>query len=188
MLQWDALLVVGLPDALVDELIRHAGAHVRAALGANQVQHHVDRRRAAGTRVTPAIDREYAPAHRDPGKLVRQRGQVFPVDAAAIAVEQAGGGKQLAPRADGAERDPLLVDRLEPADDRLVVVALDPPPAADDDDIEIAQGVLVRKTAVGGDLQAAAGPYRAPVRRDRPPVITVLATDPVGHSQGFDCR
>ena len=71
-------------------------------LAGDHGQHHVERRRAASTGKTVPVDFKQAARGIDFREGFREARQVFPVDGAAIAIENAGLRQQMRPGADGA--------------------------------------------------------------------------------------
>ena len=71
----------------MDELLRDIAAH--------NLQHQVDRRRAAGAGVALAVDLEDVAGAFDVRKPLHEAGAVFPMDGAAVAFELAGLGEHV---------------------------------------------------------------------------------------------
>ena len=154
-------------------------------LAADQVQHHVHRRGAAGRGEAVAVDGEQAGAHGHPGEGFLHRRQAFPVHAAIVAVEQAGAGQRPTAGAHRAEAPTLAGLGLEERDVLAGDAALDADAAADDHAIH-RRGVV--GTGVGGDLQAVAGPDLAAVQAQRMPAVEFASRELVGHAQRFHRR
>ena len=94
--QRHALMIVAVTDALVNELLGDGGSKLMAVLKRDHVQHHVERGGATRTGEPIAVDLEKFRRYFDPGKVLGKAGDVFPMDGAAIAVEQAGAGQDVA--------------------------------------------------------------------------------------------
>lgn len=84
------------------------GGDVLAAFFAgHQLQHHVHGRHTARAGVAVAVQFEQLARNDDTGELLLQRLHVFPVDGAAVTLEQLGLGQQVTARADAAQRQVL---------------------------------------------------------------------------------
>jgi hypothetical protein len=89
----------------------------------NQLQHHVHGRHAARAGVTVAVQFEQLAGDHDTGEVCLQRRQVFPVDGAAVTLEQFGLGQQVAAGADTAQWHALAGQLAQPVDQRAVATA-----------------------------------------------------------------
>src|SRR4051794_29025136 len=88
--QRHALAVVGPADAVEDAQLRDPGGHLLAVPERYPVQHQVEGGGPAGAGEALAVALKEIPGHLDVGELLREAGQVLPVDGDAVAVEQAG--------------------------------------------------------------------------------------------------
>ena len=186
--QRHVLPVPGIADSLVHELVGDPGADVRAQLPADEVQHHVHRRRAAGTGEAVAVDRVDAPADRDLGEPQSQGGEILPVDAAPVAVQQAGLGQHVAARAGGTQPQPPCAARVQPPQHRFCGEAFDPFAAADDDRIHGAGLDFIADTEIGVDREPVTCGNGAAVPGYHPPAIDTGTGHAVGHAQRLDRR
>ena len=94
--QRHALVVVVVADALVHELVGHGGGQLVPVLPGDDVEHQVDRRRAAGAGEAVSVDLEQLVGHLDVREILHEPGQILPVDGAAVAVKQPGAGQDMA--------------------------------------------------------------------------------------------
>ena len=88
---------------------------------ADQLQHQVERRRAARAGEAVAVDLEQLRGHLDLRELLAEAGEVLPVDGAAIAVEQAGARQDVAAGADRTDIRALPVEPPQPGEDGAVL-------------------------------------------------------------------
>jgi hypothetical protein len=100
------------------ELVGHGACERGAVVLGNQVQHHVHRRRAAGTRQPVAVDLVQLIGAFQVRERLAEAEDVFPVNGTAIAGEHAGTGQQVragGERADGDTAGRRLSDGREVA-------------------------------------------------------------------------
>jgi hypothetical protein len=77
------------------------------------MQHHVERRDAAGAGETIAVDGEELIADQHARKLFAQRREIFPVNGGVIAVEQPGLGQRVSAGAERAELKTAFVESAQ---------------------------------------------------------------------------
>ncbi|MNI13410.1 hypothetical protein D3C73_666380 [compost metagenome] len=114
VLERHTLVILLVADALVDKHFRNGRRQFTAVIAADQVQHHVQRRGAAGAGETVTVEGEQAGAHGHPRESFLHGCQAFPVHAAIEAVEQAGAGQGPAAGAHRAEAAGLASLALQP--------------------------------------------------------------------------
>ena len=85
------------------------------------------------------------------GEHVGQRPHILPMDAAAIAVQQACLGEHITAGTRGAETDFFPRNRAQPANDGIRGIRFNVPPATDDQDINAAKRLVVGNAAVNVD-------------------------------------
>ena len=87
----------------MDELLGHVVRKRAAVALGDELQHHVERRRSAGTSAAIPVDHEDVGRGADARKLFGERREALPVQRAAAAVEQAGAGEHIGAQADAAD-------------------------------------------------------------------------------------
>jgi len=169
--------------SLENELLRDLRRQTLAEPAADEVQHQVERRRAAGAREPVAVDDEQFVREMNAWKFLEQRGQVFPMDGATIVVEQARRHQRIRAGADTAERDALpghlVKQRLHAAIDRRADLR-----AAADDQHVGHTGFFERARRL--DRDAVAGTHGHTVGREDRPAVMLRPADIVRHAQDFD--
>ncbi|MCY1173368.1 hypothetical protein D9M73_135240 [compost metagenome] len=114
VLERHALVVLLVANTLVDEHLGDRRRQLAAVITADQVQHHVQRRGAAGAGETVTVEGEQAGAHRYTRESFLHRRQAFPVHAAIETIEQAGASQGPAAGAHRAEAAGLASLALQP--------------------------------------------------------------------------
>ena len=122
-----------LADLVVEQLFGDGYRQLLAMGGRDPVEHHVHRGGAAGTGEAVAVDLEQFAGRLDLREGFGEARQIFPVDRAAVAVEQPGAGKDVAGGADRAQVDALRRPAAQPRQDAPVVVPVPIDAAAHDD-------------------------------------------------------
>ena len=123
-----ALVVVRLPDAIHQALLGDLAHQLLAVSGADQMQHQVERRRAAGAGQPVAIDLEQISGDLDRGKLLDEAGQVLPMDRALVAVQQSRPREQVGGGAHRADGGAGAVGAAQPGEQLAVVIRSAPRP------------------------------------------------------------
>ncbi|MNI46547.1 hypothetical protein D3C73_1010150 [compost metagenome] len=183
MLERHALVILFVADALVDEHLGNGRRQLAAMIAADQVQHHVHRRGAAGAGESVAVEGEQARAQADAWEGLLHGRQALPVHAAFVAVEQARLGQRPTAGADAAQPARLTCQRLEPGGVLPGDHSLDAHAAADDDRVSL-PGVVPR--GIRGDWHAVAGPDLFATGAEGVPAVEFLTGQLIGHAQGFD--
>ena len=88
--QRHALAVGRVADPLVDELLGDRRRERAPVLAPDQMQHEIERRRAARAGEAVAVDLEELGGHLEIGVGLGEAGEVLPMQRAAVALEQAG--------------------------------------------------------------------------------------------------
>src|SRR3954466_21075 len=101
--QRHALMIMRVADALMDELIGYRSGKLMPVLRGNQIQHQVERSRAARAGEPVAVDLEQFGGDLDLWELLAKRGEALPMNGAAIAIEQPGSRECMASRGDRAD-------------------------------------------------------------------------------------
>ncbi len=178
-------MIVAITDALVNELLGDRRGQLMAVLKRDHVQHHVDRRGAAGTGEAVAVDLEQLRGHLDVGKILSEAGNVLPMDGAAVAVEQPGAGQDMAARAKRADIGTLAVEAPQSCEQEAILMEMALDPAAQD------RGAIARRLldiAMGMQHDAVAGGDRFALAGEQPPAIKILARRAIGQPQRLDRR
>ena len=97
----------------MNELFGNRNRDTVAAVDADQMKHHVQRRRPAGAGQPPPVDDEDRGLYFHGGVLLRQTVQAFPMGRRGMAVQQSGTGEQQAAAVDGAQDAALPVQPAE---------------------------------------------------------------------------
>src|SRR5215211_6929983 len=98
----------------MDELFGHVVRKCTAVALRNEVQHHVKSCSSSGARVAIAVDDEDIRCRVDARKLLGKRGQAFPMQRAAAAVEQTGARKYISAQADCTDRRARAGETTQP--------------------------------------------------------------------------
>ena len=93
--------LAAMADALEHELLGHLLRDGAAMLLLDQIDHEIERRRAARAGVAIAIDGEYLGANLDQRKFFAQRVHVFPMNGRLVAIEQTRPREHVATGAQG---------------------------------------------------------------------------------------
>ena len=93
----------GVADGGMNELLRNGDGDTVAAIDADQMKHHVQRRRPAGAGQPPPVDDEDRGLDFHRGVLLGQTVQAFPMGGGGMAVQQPGAGEQKTAAVDGAQ-------------------------------------------------------------------------------------
>ena len=149
----------------------------------DQVQHQVERRRAARTGVAVAIDAEYLVIELDARKFFAERRQVLPMDRGAVVVEEARTRERIAAGAQRAERNPPLREAAKRREQGRRYGFADIDAAADEQDLHLADLVEGDRRR---EVEAAACEDRSAIEARERPLVNVLAHDAVGHAQRLD--
>ena len=179
----DVLLFGGAADTVQDELFRHAGGYRVAVAPRHEIQHQVERRGAARTGDAVAVGHEQVFGECHGREFLAQRGQVFPMHGAAIAVHQAGLDQRVAARTEAAQRHAQARQPRQRPDQRAVDVAPDLDAATDEQGLH---GGRVVQARGGRDGQAVAARGGRAVGRQHRPAIQRAPADIVGHPQRLD--
>ena len=166
----DALPVVVVADAPVHEAVGDDLGQRAAVLARDQVQHHVERRDAAGAGHAVAVDGKQRLADLDAGMRLAEHRRRFPVQRHRMAVEQPRFGQRELARIDGADQRAVPVEPAQPGEQALGQV-LGRMVAGEDEDV--GQEGHVGDAHVGRDQHAVAGLHRRAVdgdevRREQP--------------------
>ena len=172
--------------ALEQQMIGDLLGQRLAVMPADPLQHHVEDRALPGTG-------QPARAHGEKlgdGVALRidlaEALEIVPMDRDLGAVQQTGGGEDLAPRLDAAELRAIARQPAQPGAGLRVAGILLRLEARQHED-----GVIARRTgdgAIDGKAQAAAGPDRPTLPRQAPPGIERAPAQPIGDEQGLDRR
>ena len=181
--QRDILAILVAAHAFEHELLGYPLRDARPVLQLDQVQHEVERRRAARTGETIPVDAEHLVVELYPRKFLAQRRQVLPMDRGAVVVEQARPGQGIAAGAQRAERNPALGQAAKRREEGGRHRLADIDAAADEEDFDLAE-LLERNRR--GEVEAAAREDGAAIEAHDRPLVNVLTHDPVGHAQGLD--
>ncbi len=151
----------------------------------DHVQHHVERSGAARAGETVAVDLEQFGRRLDLREILREAGEVLPMDRAAIAVQHVGARQDVAAGAQRADIRALAVGAAQRGEHVLVLVEMAVDAAAQHDGLVAADLV---DAAFRRQLDPVAGAHRLGVGREQPPAIKLLAARPVGEPQWLDGR
>ena len=190
--QRKALAIVSAADPVGQCLFANAVDEVLAEILADQVQHHVQRSRAARAGIDVAVD--FVEIGIDLGlrECLGKAGQVFPVDRAALAVEQAGLCQHMGAGAQTADSDAAVVNLAQPGGNRLVVEFFHIDAGTDDCHVRPTlageMAALVGERGVHLDADAGRGRDLLTVNRSQPPDIGGVAQHAIGDAQRFDGR
>ena len=102
--------------ALMDEAGADDLGEVVAVLGADQLEHQVERGDAAGTGEPVAVAQEQLLDHLDLGMALVEQLHRLPVQGDPIAVEQAGGGEREGAGVDGTQQRAVPVEPAQPGE------------------------------------------------------------------------
>ena len=179
------LAVLRVADVGMDELLRHRRGQAPAMPEGDQMQHHVERRRAAGAGEAVPIDDEEAALDLDLGEALAKAVEALPMGGRAMAVEQPGPGQQERAGVHGAEIAAQPVGSPEPGSDLLIVGALRLEAGTDH---QLGIDGRAAGAAVGDQRHAVAGGDRRAVGGDDLPAIERPAGQAIGYPQRLDCR
>jgi len=183
--QGHALAVALVADALMQELIGNGCSQRKAVLGGDQVQHEVEGGNSARTGEAVAVDLEQFGGHLELREGLHEAGEVFPMHRAAIAIEQAGAGEQVAAQIHRADIHAAAGNAPQLGEDLLVVIGMALHPGTDDE-LVIAAGFGQRRFGVHGD--PVAGGHRPAVLGEHMPAIEFAPAHAVGDALGLDHR
>ena len=170
------------------ELVGDPGADLGAKLPSDEIQHHVHRRRAAGTGKAVPIYRVNASADRDVRELLGQCGIFLPMDAAPVPVQHTGTGQEITARAGRAQRQAACAASAQPVHYRLLALAFDPFAPAHHDSVEFADPNIVADSEIDADREPVAGGNRAAALGNHAPAVDLGLGHPIGHTQCLDRR
>ena len=179
------LAVGGLADAVMNELVRHLGSKGRAMRLRNQVQHHVERGRAAGTGHARAIHLEQIVGDFQLGELLAKTVDILPMDGAAPVIKKAGRGHDIGAGADRPDNGTVAVQPPHQVQNIAVGILAHIQPGADKHHPAILQHADI---AVRGHLDTIAGNRRCAGRAGNHPGIEIAVALPVGGAKRFDGR
>ena len=190
--QRQALAVGRAAHAVGQNLFANAVDEALVEIVADQLQHHVKRRGAAGAGVDVLIDLEEVGKDIGFRKRFGEAWQVLPVDGASLVGQEARRGEDMRAGAKPADRDAAVVFLAQPGEGRLVVVALDIDAAADDSHVRpIRPGHLLAlflERGVDGAFDAVRGAHRLAVDAGQAPAVGLVAEHPVGRAQRVERR
>ena len=149
----------------------------------DEIQHQIERRRAARAGEAIAIDGEQLIADEHPGKLLAQGRQIFPVDGRPKIIQEARARERVAAGAQGAQRDPPVGQAPQRGEQRGRDGITNIDAAAHEQNIDRSQFI---QSAGRGQREPAARIDRAAIQADDGPFVHVLADQAVGHAQGFE--
>ena len=159
--QRQALAVGRAADAVGQHLLADAVDEIVVEIVADQLQHHVERRGAAGAGVDVLVDLEEIGKDVGLREGLGEARQVLPVDGAALVGQEAGGRQHMGAGAQAADGDAAIVFLAQPGEGRAVVVLLDIDAAAHDDHggpVRAGQlAALVLQRGVDGAFDAVGG-------------------------------
>ena len=153
--------------------------------GANQLQHQIHGRGAAGGGVAIAVDGEQPRGDGGPREGFLHCGQAFPVHAAVKTIEQAGLGQRPAAGAYRAKLTAMTRLCLQPVQMLARHAVLNIHTAADDDAVQAGRGL---EAGVRRDLQAVAGADGLSRLGHGEPAVQFFAGQLIGHPQRFHGR
>jgi len=107
---------------LMHELLCHSRSQIGPVLGGDFLQHHIQACNATSTGKTVPVNFKQFRPHVQVWIFFRKTVQVFPVDGAAIAVQQARMGQYMGPGTDCANMAAFARPTAKPAKDRIVLV------------------------------------------------------------------
>ena len=180
-----ALMLIVFADMLMDDRFGDLAGQLMAMLDGDQTEHHVDGRGAAGTCEAVAVDLEQPRGDLDVGEAFGERRQVFPVDGATVAVEEARLRQDVATGADRADVGAAARHAAEPGEHRLVVEAVGVNTAADHHRRHV--GCLFQ-AAFHQHRNAARGNDRLAVRRHKMPAVEFASAEKVRQPQRIHGR
>ncbi|MNH98469.1 hypothetical protein D3C73_511910 [compost metagenome] len=146
------------------------------------MQHHVQRRGAAGAGETVTVEGEQAGTHYYPRESLLHRRQALPVHTAIETIEQSGASQGPAAGAHRTESAGLAGLALQPGYVFTGNGALNADATANDDHVH-RRGFV--HGSVRGDLQAVTGPDLAAIDGEGGPAIQLATGQLVGHAQRF---
>lgn len=178
-----ALAVGGRADALVLELVGHQIGEVGTVIGADDLQHQVDRGRAARAGVALAVDLEHVAGALDLGEFFLKAGAVLPVDGAAEPVELAGFGQDVRADRKAAERRTLAAQRAQGGERLALAGEFEREACANEQDIH---GAKVGHGIIDLERQAVRRRHRIAIDGHGGPGIAVVAEQAIGRAHRID--
>ncbi|MNR09577.1 hypothetical protein D3C85_1257840 [compost metagenome] len=155
-------------------------------LAGHQLQGHVHGRHATRAGVAVAVQLEQLVGNNDAREALLQRFDVFPVNGAAVALEQVGAGQQVAAGADATQGNVLVGQLAQPVQQDPTAVVGDDGVGADDEEDVQRRGVFDR--VIGQYAHAIAGSHRVVIGGNDDGSVEGPVRGHVGHAQGFHCR
>ncbi len=185
-LQGHALRIPRAPYAMLNELVGRVPGEVAAVLLLDQIEHHIEGRRAAGTGHAVPIDLKQPGRQAEMWKLAGEVLEFLPMQGTAIALEQARARQRIGARADAAQNGIVAREPAQPGEDPPVAVVAAANPGAEEHD---RQPVDVRHRGMRLHGDAAAGAHGLAILGQEHPVVERLPAHPVGDAQRLDrCR
>ncbi len=155
----------------------------RPAALADQVQHEVERGRAARSRVAVAVDDEKVARKVDVREFVAHRSDVLPVNGTAIAIEQSGARQDVAARAQPAELHALPCAPPQIGERRIIVSLRDIDAAAHEEHVE---GAAIGDRNGRCNRKPVAGAHRLAGDAGRHPDAERVAAQTICHAKRLD--
>ncbi|MNF75809.1 hypothetical protein D3C84_578920 [compost metagenome] len=182
--QGHALLFAGAAHAVAEQQFGGAGGDLHPVrFAGDQLQGHVHGRGAAGAGVAVAVQLEQLIGDDDAGEPVLELLDVFPVDGAAVALEQVRAGQQVAAGTDAAQRHMVLGQLAQPVEQVAVVLRRDR--VGTDHEQRVQLGGVVDRV-IRHHAHAVAGAHRLVVGGDQQGAVEGAFGGQVGHAQGLD--
>ncbi len=123
--QRQALTVMRVAHAVGQVLFADAVDEAFAEILADEVQHHVERGRAAGARIEIVVDLVEVGIDLGLRKRLGEARKVFPVDRAALAIQETRLGKHMRARTERTDGNAAIVGFAQPGIDGFIVEGLD---------------------------------------------------------------
>jgi hypothetical protein len=181
--QGNVLAIRVLADSIDDELLRDQLRDLRTQLHLDEVQHEIERRRAAGAGEAVAVDGEQLIADPHPRELLAQRRKILPMYGGAEIVEQARPRQRIAAGTEGAQRHPSVGQPAQRREQRRRYRFANVDAAADEEDVDRAQFIQsIRR----GQSESATGIRGPPVHANEGPFVDFIADQSIGHSQRLE--
>ena len=172
-------------DAFVQQLFGDASRQLIIVVQRDDVEHHIQRRRAARTGQPVPVDFEQLGCEFDVRITFDQPGQILPMHRAAVTVEQTGPGQDGTAGAQGAEGAAPCVQPAQPADHLAVIVVMGIDATANE---QHRVGINLRQREINGNLNAIRCRDRAAVGGNQVAIIEPPAADMLGQAQRLDRR